>query len=296
MSISLGSSKRNHQSEIKILGETILLERIGTDGDADKMRELFKKHDGKVDAFGLGGFDLYLNYKNKRYIFRDAWKVTRVIKKTPLADGSGVKKTLECMAVRSLHEQLVINNDMKVLIPSAVSRYYLYETFKDLGYQVKWGDIPFALGLGKKAFSSSRGMDALAYTLLPLMVRLPFKWLYPVGKDQDEIVPKFPRLYQEADIYAGDFHYIYRHFPHEANDKIVITNSITQDEIDELKKRGVKLIATVTPHFQGRSFATNVIEALVCAILEKKTENITIEEFMDIFSRLKFEPAVLRFK
>ncbi len=296
MSISLGSSKRNHQSEIKILDETFLLERIGTDGDANKMRELFEAYDGKVDAFGLGGFDLYLNYKDKRYIFRDAWKVTRVIKKTPLADGSGVKKTLECMAVRSLHEQSIINNSMKVLIPSAVSRYYLFDTFKDLGYKVKWGDIPFALGLGKTAFSSTRGMDVLAYTLLPLMVRLPFKWLYPVGKDQDEIVPKFPRLYEDADIFAGDFHYIYRHFPHQAKNKIIITNSITQSEINELKKRGVSLIATVTPHFSGRSFATNVIEALVCAMLEKKPENITIEEFMEIFSRLKFEPAIMRFE
>jgi hypothetical protein len=33
VSISLGSSKRNHRTEIDFLGEHFVLERIGTDGD-----------------------------------------------------------------------------------------------------------------------------------------------------------------------------------------------------------------------------------------------------------------------
>lgn len=295
MSVSLGSSKRNHRSEIQLLGEKFLLERVGTDGDPQKMKQLFKEYDGKVDAFGLGGFDLYLNYKNRRYTFREAYAVTKDIQKTPLADGSGVKKTLECMSIHFLHEKGIINSSMKVLIPSAVSRYYLFDTFKQLSYKVKWGDIPFALGFGKKAHSSRFAMDLLAYSLLPIMVRLPFKWLYPVGEDQDVTLSKFDRLYEEADIIAGDFHYIYRYLPASIAGKIIITNTLTADETLELQKRGVRLIATTTPNFGGRSFATNVIEALVCAMLQKKPEQISAQEFVDIFQRVTFEPSIVRF-
>jgi hypothetical protein len=295
MSVSLGSSKRNHRSEIKLLGNTFLLERVGTDGDPEKMKKIFEEFDGKVDAFGLGGFDLYLNYKNSRYTFREASQVVRVIKKTPLADGSGVKKTLECMAIHFLHEKGILRSSMKVLIPSAVSRYYLFAAFKGLAYPVKWGDIPFALGIGKKAFSSVFAMDMLAYSLLPLMVRLPFKWLYPVGEDQDTTISRFNKLYDDADIIAGDFHYIYRYLPENIKGKIIITNTLTADETMELKKRGALLVASTTPNFGGRSYATNVIEALVCAMLEKKAEDITSQEFISIFEQLSFEPSIVRF-
>jgi len=66
VSISLGSSKRDKKVEVEILGEKFILERIGTDGSQEKMIELFKELDGKVDAFGLGGADLYISVGKRR--------------------------------------------------------------------------------------------------------------------------------------------------------------------------------------------------------------------------------------
>lgn len=296
MSISLGSSKRNHRSEFDVLGDHFVLERIGTDGDAAKMKQLFHEQDGKVDAFGLGGFDLYLCYKKNKYVFREAYNAIKDVKITPVADGTGVKRTLEKMSVKFLHDQGIINNNMKVLIPSAVSRYFMYEAFIDLGYKVKWGDLAFSLDIGKKAYQSPVLMDILAYTLLPIMVKIPYKWLYPVGESQDIIVPKFDAMYKEADIIAGDFHYIYKHLANDMTGKIIITNTITADEIKELKARNVKLVATTTPEFEGRSFATNVIEAFACAILNKKPLDISDQEFIDLFNQLKFQPRIVNLK
>jgi len=293
MSISLGSSKRNHRAEVSFFDETFLLERVGTDGDAKKMKRLFEENDGKVDAFGLGGFDLYLCYKNNRYTFRDAYRAIESVKITPVADGTGVKKTLEAIAVKHLQDQGIIQPSMKVLIPSAISRYFLYNAFKTLGYSVKWGDLAFALGIGKKAYSSDRLMDILAYPLLPLMVKLPFSWLYPVGASQDKIVSNFNHMYEEADIIAGDFHYIFKHLPPDLSRKIILTNTLTAEEILVLKERHIKIIATTTPEFNGRSFATNVIEAFACAILQKKPEEISEENFLTLFRKLNFKPRII---
>jgi tartrate dehydratase alpha subunit/fumarate hydratase class I-like protein len=58
ISISIGSSKRNKRVEITLLGEKVILERIGTDGDMEKAAQLFKEYDEMVDAFGVGGTDL----------------------------------------------------------------------------------------------------------------------------------------------------------------------------------------------------------------------------------------------
>ena len=39
VSVSLGSSTRDHQVRMELLGEEYLIERIGMDGDMTKMRE-----------------------------------------------------------------------------------------------------------------------------------------------------------------------------------------------------------------------------------------------------------------
>ena len=66
VSISLGSSSRNHSVEAEFLGEKFKIERIGTDGDKKKAIQLIEELDGKVDAFGMGGID-YICIGKKKY-------------------------------------------------------------------------------------------------------------------------------------------------------------------------------------------------------------------------------------
>jgi hypothetical protein len=66
ISISLGSSKRDHLVETEVLGERFIIERRGTDGDKKEACRLFTELDGKYDAFGIGGIDLYLYSGNRR--------------------------------------------------------------------------------------------------------------------------------------------------------------------------------------------------------------------------------------
>ncbi len=67
VSVSLGSSKRDKSVTIKLKDQEILVERIGTDGDIDKARQMYLDLDGKVDAFGVGGVDLYLRLDKREY-------------------------------------------------------------------------------------------------------------------------------------------------------------------------------------------------------------------------------------
>ena len=67
VSISLGSSKRDKSVTVDLGGQEILVERIGTDGDVKKARQMYHDLDGKVDAFGVGGVDLYLRLDDREY-------------------------------------------------------------------------------------------------------------------------------------------------------------------------------------------------------------------------------------
>ncbi len=75
VSVSLGSSKRDKQVTIKFKDEKILVERFGTDGDVAKARQMYLDLDGKVDAFGVGGVDLYLRLDEREYPLRAALKL-----------------------------------------------------------------------------------------------------------------------------------------------------------------------------------------------------------------------------
>ena len=95
VSISLGSSKRDKSVKVNLNGQEILVERIGMDGDIAKARQMYLDLDGKVDAFGVGGVDLYLRLDDREYPLHAALKLVAGVKQTPLCDGRGLKHTLE---------------------------------------------------------------------------------------------------------------------------------------------------------------------------------------------------------
>ena len=77
VSISLGSSQRDKRVEVSFGGETVEIERIGTDGDAEKFKRLLAELDGKVGAFGIGGVDLYIRLGRREYPLRAARKLVK---------------------------------------------------------------------------------------------------------------------------------------------------------------------------------------------------------------------------
>lgn len=292
VSVSLGSSLRNHSVVTKIMDEEFKIERIGTDGDLKKAVKMIKELDGKVDAIGLGGIDLYICAGKRRYILRDAAILAKAAKKTPVVDGSGLKNTLERRVIQYLDKEYGFNfKDKKVLLVSGVDRFGMAESLSETGCDLILGDLIFALGI-PVPIRSLKTLDLLARIIAPIVSKLPFKLLYPTGEKQQEIIPKYSRFYHEADVIAGDFHFIKRYLPLVLNNKTIITNTVTSDDIKLLKERGVKMLVTTTPNLNGRSFGTNVMEGVLVALLAKDPKEITPEDFSKILDEINFKPRI----
>lgn len=296
ISVSLGSSRRDHEAKADFLGEEFRIKRVGTDGDLKKTAELLKNLDGKVDAFGLGGIDLYLYAPGgKRYAIRDAKKLARAATKTPLVDGSGLKNTLEREVVKSLAKNGEIGlKDKTVLMVSAVDRFGMAEALHEAGCKMIFGDLIFGLKI-PIAIRTMRTFRILARLLLPIVTQMPFKMLYPTGEKQEkESIDKRSKYYQEADIIAGDYLFIRKYMPKDMTGKIILTNTVTKDDVEDLRRRGVKTLITTTPELEGRSFGTNVMEATLLAMLKKKPEEVSPQDYLDLLKRLDFRPRVER--
>jgi hypothetical protein len=287
LGISIGSSARNHKAEFEIMGEKVLLERIGTDGDIKKAEQLIREYDGKVDAFGMGGIDLYLNaYGNKRYVLRAALPLMRAAKITPIVDGTGLKNTLERRVVHYLNDELGVEvKDKKVFMTCALDRFGMTESFESLGADVYYGDAMFSLGIPVSV--RRKQLDVLAKILFPLISRMPFSMIYPTGEKQSIRKPKFVKHYNKADIIAGDFLYIIKNMPDNMDGKIVVTNTVTAADMEELRAKGIKMVVTSTPSLDGRSFGTNMIEAAFIAVLNKRPEEVTPEDYNDLLDKIE---------
>ncbi|MGE5558590.1 MAG: quinate 5-dehydrogenase [Bacillota bacterium] len=292
ISVSLGSSTRNHQAEVEFLGEMFHLERIGTNGDFKKALDLIAELDGKVDCITLGGIDRYFLIGSRRYEVKDARKLALMAKKTPVVDGSGLKNTLERKVVDYMQEELQMDlRGRKVLMVSAVDRFGMAEGFTRAGCRMNFADLIFALHIPME-IHTLRGLIFLARVLLPIVTRLPFQILYPTGSKQEVIKTSYARYYQNADIIAGDFLFIKRYLPEKLEGKTVVTNTITRDDMELLRSRGVRTLITSTPELKGRSFGTNVMEGLVLVLTGKSLSEVTEADYETVFRRLDLKPRV----
>ncbi|HET6894221.1 MAG TPA: hypothetical protein VFH72_02465 [Candidatus Baltobacteraceae bacterium] len=294
VSVSLGSSTRDHRAVVNLLGEDFDISRVGTDGKLDAAIAKVHELDGKVDAIGLGGIDVYLYAGKHRYALRDGLRLLEAAKVTPVVDGSGLKNTLEREAVRFMQEDLGISLRGKhVLMVSALDRFGMAQALVDAGADVLFGDFIFALDLDKPV-KGLHEFEEMAQKYLPDACKLPFQFFYPTGKKQEKPPePKYPQYYHDADIIAGDFHFMRQFMPDDLNGKIVLTNTVTEKDVDELRKRGVKMLITTTPDFQGRSFGTNVVEAALLALLGKKWDEVTPGDYERVLHELHLRPRVI---
>jgi hypothetical protein len=272
LSISIGSSTRNKSAEIHLLGQEVRIERIGTDGDMNAARQMYKDNDGKVDAFGVGGTDLGLFFGNKWYPLHSVSHLVKDVYKTPVVDGCGLKNTLEVRCAAVLEAEIGEYLDRvgrTALVMTAVDRYGLLRSFIDAGYQCTFGDALYSLGI-RLPLHSEHQVKTLMTLLIPIVSRLPFEWVYPVGEKQHQRKPKFTWAFDQASVIAGDCHYITRYMPDDLEGKVVVTNTTTPSDVELFKQAGVKYLMTTTPVYDGRSFGTNMMEAALLAVTDYK--------------------------
>jgi hypothetical protein len=292
VSVSLGSSSRNHTSQAHFLGKDWILERVGTDGDLQKARKLIEELDGHVGAFGLGGIDLYLFAGTKRYILRDAQKLANAAKKTPVVDGSGLKHTLERSTIQKLqNEGLLPLKGKKVGVTCAVDRFGMSQELVKVGADVSFGDLLFILNIPIQ-LRNLQAIQRAAALILPFACRLPFKVLYPTGEKQKKILDSknHRRFFEENEIIAGDFLLIRRYLPQNLAGKTILTNTVTPDDIELLRERNCARLITTTPEFEGRSFGTNVMEGIFAALGDK-----TPKDYEARLAKLNWQPRVINF-
>ncbi len=290
VSVSSGSSTRDSRIETTILGQKVLIERKGTDGDVDKVGQMITDLDGKIDAFGLGGTDLFIQVLGRRYYLRESLKLAKNAQKTPMVCGAGLKDTLERLVVTDL-DKILHWQGKKVLMVSAVDRFGMAEALAQRKADVLYGDMIFTLNL-PVPLRTLKALSRVALVVAPIAVQLPISWLYPTGKQQEKTINGWRDKYFDwAEVIAGDFHFIKRFAPPSLKGKIILTNTTTASDVEMLRQRGVKTLITTTPRYDGRSLSTNMLEAAFVAISAKHP--LSTQDYKSMIEQSGIKPDIL---
>ncbi len=290
VSISLGSSARNKKVEITLGGEKIIIERIGTDGDEKAARRMFAEMDGKVDAFGVGGVELYIRLGEKEYPLRSGINLVKDVRQTPAVDGRGLKHTLESRVMQIIEPQLDEPlSPRKAMMTLGVDRFGMAQSLVNAGFDTVFCDIMFGLGLPIPLYSL-KSLQVLGSILLPVVGLAPISMIYPTGDDQNEIVPKYEKWFKYGSVIAGDFLYIRKHLPDDLTGQSIVTNTTTAADAELLRARGLKYLITTTPVFDGRTFGTNMLEAALTAYAGKGRP-LTDAELIALLDELGIGPT-----
>ena len=290
VSISLGSSKRDKSVTIKLKDQEILVERIGTDGDIAKARQMYLDLDGKVDAFGVGGVDLYLRLDQREYPLHAALKLVEGVTQTPLCDGRGLKHTLERRVFELAKPQLGEVHFKQGFVPVAVDRQGLAEAVAEVSDKIVIGDLMVALGVPIPIYGIP-AFKRVARVMLPFVSYFPMSMLF-YGSSGAEQEPKYVKYFEGSDLVAGDFLFMRKYMPERMDGKTVVTNTTTEENIELLRARGVKTVITTTPRYEGRSFGTNMMEAALTAYAGKG-RRLTDEELNGLIDELGLRPEVM---
>ena len=292
VSISLGSSKRDKSVNVNLNGQEILVERIGMDGDIARAHQTYLDLDGKVDAFGVGGVDLFLRLDDRDYPLRAALKLVAGVKQTPLCDGRGLKHTLERHVFQLAKPQLGAIHFKQAFVPVAADRLGLAEAVAEVAERTVFGDLMVALGVPLPIYGIP-AFKRVARIMLPIVSYFPMNMLF-YGSDGAEHKPKYVKYFEESDLLAGDFLFMRKYMPANLNGKTIVTNTTTEDNIALLKDRGAKMVITTTPRYDGRTFGTNLTEAMLTAYAGKN-RNLSDDELNNLIDELGLKPEVTYF-
>jgi hypothetical protein len=266
VSVSLGTSRRDFTSRVRIAGREVEVRRIGCDGSVERLAALLRELDGRVEAIGLGGLNFAYRVAGRSYPVPQAARLRRLVRGTPLVDGSFLKDTLERWVVGHLEEEHGLRwRESSVLVASVLDRFGLAEEMHRRGARVLAGDVFFALHL-PGPFLDLGAFGLVARALLPALRLVPLTWLYPLGAEQDRPGRAGLRL-KGVQVLAGDCHLLLHRLPEDLRGRMVLVNSLWPEEERLLRARGAAGVATTMPPVEGRSWSANAWEAALHAAL-----------------------------
>lgn len=283
-----------HTETVELLGRSVEIEHRSCDRDLAKMAVHIAELDGRVAAIAIEGVARTLQLGGEKVTHHEAEKFSSVAQTTPVVDGSGVRGAMERWAVRLADEaQPGIWARKRMLMAPGLNHNGLAQALSRYTETLRYADpvvyfaLPAVPGLG-----NPDSLAAIAGRTLAQLRDYPFQRLFPRAGTAKR--PRSSKLFQWADVLAGDMGGIRRYAPANLKHKIIVTETATDEDVADLQRRGATAVVTTMPplgHELSRHSAA-VFEACLVALRDDAAAELSENTYLNLMAEMDWRPGI----
>lgn len=281
---------------VHFLDTAVQIERIGCGGDPERARALIKEYDGQVDAIGLEGLPDILELGPAQRVHEVGQTLREAAETTPVVNGRGTRAGLERWGViLADRAEPGIFSQKRILMVPGVNHSGLAQALSRRGSDIRYADpvVYFALpnfpGVG-----STQTLEQAAGPTLEQLKDAPFRRISPQAGQPG--TPRYTDSFEWADVLAGDVGTIRRYAPHNLKYKNVVVEWATEEDLEDLRKRGVSIAVTMMPSLEEKGglgrWSAATIEAVLVALRADPDKPLTEDTYLDLLADIEWTPAV----
>ena len=294
VSISLGPDSLDYNFRTRFLGESFQVSRTGTDGDTGQAAQLVTARREEVDALGLGMVREHYTVGTDRFIRPETRKLEKLAGDTPITTGARLREIVQEWTVRSAQLELGnIFNNAKVLFLSGTLNYRLASILSEYTDNLTFADPVAQFGL-PNLLHSLRALELYAAGSHPVL-------RFESGKDLVPSIAPFEffnhlvlrRAVKEAHVVVAPYEQLAHYGQDELEGKTVITSTISEERLEELREKGVRLVLDCSIQPFKQTVGLNTVEAMIMAALDKPASEISHDDYLEIFTDLELTPRLL---
>ncbi len=290
--ISLGAGGQDFEFTATFLRKKVNVRRRGTDGSTAKAVKLLKHWQLHADAIGLGVVKDSYTVGARRYVEKDSARMKSAVTRIPVTTGGRLSDILQEWALRHVQNKLGdYFNNAKVLFFSGMTNYKLALSMSEYTPNLQFADPLLQLGVPKLLGSldtlelyASGAHYVLDWTPETLMASTPVKeWTKFVLR----------RAMQDATVIVAPVHELDAYGADELAGKTIVTSTVNDSRIAQLKKKGVHMVIDGAPAMFDHVLGPSLLDAMIIAASEKDPDDILEDDYLEIITNLELEPRII---
>jgi predicted amino acid dehydrogenase len=297
--LHLAKDRSPQDAVINLLGEVFAICSVPTGGDIDLVTDLVREADAdpSVDAIALDGmpFELTLGRERIRHVAAD--RLCAASQGTPLVDGSGVRGAFERWAIQLVQQREPgYFTRRRALFAPSINHNGLVDSLSQFTDQRRWAEPVFFYAL-PSATTGEAAFRHIASRILGVAHDKPYRRVFPQAGSPGRERASAP--FEWAQVIAGDIPAIRRYAPEELAGKTIIGECASEEDVEDLRQRGVATLITTMPPVGEAGLDSSVparwpaavIEACLAAMLGGR--NLRESDYLNLMADLEWQPAVV---
>jgi predicted amino acid dehydrogenase len=290
--ISLGASRHDFEFRTTFLGEPMEVRRVGANGSLVQARRLLRQWGGRCDAIGLALVRDSGQIAEGSRDMAAASRLSHQVVATPVSDGARLADIFLEWAVRHAQAELGHYFDnARVLFFSGLAHQKLALSMAEYTPNLRFADPLLQLGV-PKLLSSAEALGLYAAGAHAVADWAPPR-LLPEALMRQWVQHALKRAVRHAHVVVAPVHELDPLGLEELAGKTVVTTTVNDERLAQLRDKGVNLVIDAAPQLHGHALDPALLDAMIIAATAKRGADLLDDDYLGVLVQEGLAPRLL---